>query len=191
MDSLSELDINPFLASLNISAGQPVVFDRVEQFLKTDAFGGLVQRVDYHQRKATIKKLFDISAFLKIGFLAGFAASTIVSFLLVFNTVRLAIFNRREEIGIMRLVGASNGFIAGSFLVQGLLCAFLSLAISLLASGLVFYFLGSRIAILFPGFNLFDLFKQYFWQLFLVQTLTALFLGILPSLAAIKRFLKI
>jgi cell division transport system permease protein len=115
----------------------------------------------------------------------------LIAFLVAFNQVKLAIFNSREEIAVQRLVGASNWFIRGPFLVQGIISGFLAVLIALLIFFPLLFFLGPKMEILFPGLNLFSLFTANFFLILLLQILTGIGLGIISSLIAMRKYLKV
>jgi cell division transport system permease protein len=103
----------------------------------------------------------------------------------------LSINNFKEEISIQRLVGASNWFIRGPFLVQGIFAGIFSALLSLLTVFLTCYFLSPKLSVLFEGFNLFKIFSSNLLLLILIQFFAGILLGTIPTLIAIRRFLKI
>jgi len=115
----------------------------------------------------------------------------LVAILVVFNTVRLAIYSSREEIRVMRLVGASNWFIRGPFLVQGAISGFAAVVITLLIFTGALFFLSPKLEILFPGLNIFNSFTGNFGMLFLIQIFAGVGLGVVSSIIAIRKYLKI
>ena len=92
---------------------------------------------DVNYGRETVEKLFSVTGYIRIGAVVLVALLTFVAFVFINNTIRLAISARRREIGIMRLVGASNGFIRGPFILEGTLEAILGalLAIGVLVAG--------------------------------------------------------
>jgi cell division transport system permease protein len=192
MASLEELGENPFLASLNIKAQKPEDYKTIANFLENADFKNYIEQpIDYYQRKPIIDKLSLITSVINK---AGIGVSIILvflSFLVVFNTIRLAISNQREEISIMRLVGASNWFIRAPFLLQGIISGFFATLITILIFFLTCWFLGPKLEIFLPDFNLKNLFFQNFWVLFLIQLLSAMALSIFSSLIAMRRYLKV
>jgi len=192
MASLQELGENPFLASLNIKAQKPEDYKTIANFLENADFKNYIEQpIDYYQRKPIIDKLSLITSVINK---AGIGVSIILvflSFLVVFNTIRLAISNQREEISIMRLVGASNWFIRAPFLLQGIISGFFATLITILIFFLTCWFLGPKLEIFLPDFNLQNLFFQKFWILFSIQLLSAMALSIFSSLIAMRRYLKV
>lgn len=191
MDSLSEVGTNPFLASLDIKAFQANQYEAVAKFLDDSAFNSLIEKVNYYETKPVIERIFSLTSnFNKAGIIFSIVLA-IVAMLVAFNTVRLAIYNSREEIKVQRLVGASNWFIRGPFLVQGAICGFAAALICLLLFFVLSWGLNSRVEYLFPGLSLSQIFIGNFWWIFLIQIMTGVGLGIVSSLIAVRRYLRV
>lgn len=191
MESLEEVGKNPFLASLNIKAWEIDQYGKINEFLKNPSIESLIEKIDYYQRKPLMEKIFSLTSFAKkTGILFSFVL-VIIAILVTFNTIRLAILNSSEEIKTQRLVGASNLFIRGPFLVQGVISGIFATLISLLIFSLVCWFLSPKIKILFPDLNLFTLFVKNFWVLFLIQIFTGILLAVISSTIAIRKYLKV
>jgi len=191
MQSLEEVGGNPFLASLNIQAFEASQYQKVTDFLEDPHFKTLIEKVDYYQRKPVIEKIFSLTSTAnKAGILLSIVL-VVVAILVTFNTIRLAILNQKEEIQIQRLVGASNFFIRGPFLVQGTISGILAALISLAIFTLICWFLGPKIEIFFPDLNIFSFFTKNFWTIFLIQISTGVLLGVISSTLAIRKYLKV
>jgi cell division transport system permease protein len=132
MASLTEVGRNPFLASLNIMASEPGQYQAIADFLGGSDFTDLIEKVDYYERKSVIERIFSLTSTINRSFLFLSIILALVAILVTFNTIRLAIYNSREEIKIQRLVGAGSWFIRGPFLVQGVLAGILAALICLL-----------------------------------------------------------
>jgi len=115
----------------------------------------------------------------------------IAAILVAFNTIKLAIYNSREEIKIQRLVGASNWFIRGPFLIQGTIAGIFAALIGLAVFSLVCWLLSPKIEFFFPGLNLFGIFTNNLGLIFLIQLATGLGLGIISSTIAIRKYLRV
>lgn len=191
MESLSEVGANPFLASLNIKAAGVAGYENIVNFLQNEKFLNVIEKIDYHKRKPVIEKIFDITQFASRAGLAVAIIFIFTSILISYNTTRLTIFSQKDEISVMRLVGASNNFVRGPFLIQGVLCGFLSFFISLIIVGLSSYFLTPQMVAIFPELQLFNFFRYNLWQLALIQIGTGLLLGTLPGLVAIRKYLQV
>jgi len=191
MESLTELGSNPFLASLNVRAWEPSQYEQVASLLETSSFRNLIDKVDYHERKPVIEKVFSVvSGLNKIGifFSIVFAA---IAVLIAFNTIRIAIYNSGEEISIMRLIGASNWFVRGPFLTQGVIIGFIAALITLLITFGLCYGFDAKIKTIAPDISIYSIFVSNFFLLFLIQLATGIGLGIISSYIAVRKYLKI
>ncbi len=191
MESLEELGRNPLLASLNIKAWDATQYAAISSFLTNASFNDLIYKVDYQQKKSAIDKIFSITDSINTAGVVASIVFAIVAVLVAFNTVRLAIYNRREEIETMRLVGASNWFIRGPFLVQGMIGGILAVLTTLIIFGTGLYFLAPQLEVLIPGYNIFSYFLNNLWLVLMFQLSAGLGLGALSSWIAVMRYLRV
>lgn len=119
-----------------------------------------------------------------------FVISAVVSFFLISNTITLAIYSRREEISIMKCLGATDWFIRWPFIFQGMIIGFLGSAASIIAIFLLYSFLYRKVA--FYSVEIFmNLVKPYFvfttmsWSFMLIGTI----IGAVISIFAMRKFL--
>ncbi|MBU4274890.1 ABC transporter permease [Patescibacteria group bacterium] len=191
MQALAEVGVNPFLASLNILTDQPHQYEKVSAFLESGPFSELIEKVDYSQKKDTIEKFSNISSSInKFGFILG-GVLFLIAILVVFNTIKLSIDNSKDEITAMRLVGASNWFIRGPFIIQGMICGFIAFLICLIVSGVAAYFLSPKIEILAPGFSIFSYFISNLGIIALIQIGFGVGLGVLAGFILVRSYLKV
>lgn len=185
---------NPLPRSLQIKAQDPSQLNTIADFLASDQNSTIIHKISYEENKQIIDKLLAITSFIKkMGGIFS-AIFILISILVILNTIRLAIFSRKDEIEIMRLVGASDRFIKMPFVVEGTLYGILA---SILASLLLL--LG--IAVISPlinnylGASVTDNMYQFFWSnfiwLFLMQFVVGILVGIGCSLFSIRKYLKI
>ena len=131
MEALGEVGENPFGAILVIKARDLDGYPKIMELLSGPAFSELIEDKDFVDRQAIIERLDHVSNRIQ---LAGLFISLIFGFitiLIVWNTIRMSIFTRRSEIGIMRLVGASNWFIRSPFYFQALAWSVIALTVTL------------------------------------------------------------
>jgi len=143
LETLTEVGNNPFQGSLNVVVSEAPQYESLVSFLEASSFQDLIEKIDYHEKKPVIERLFSITTTLNRG---GIIFSLILAFLAIlvaFNTIRLTIYNSREEITVQRLVGASNWFIRGPYLFQGAVSGFFAALITLLLSAIVCFTLNS------------------------------------------------
>ncbi len=191
MESLAELGNNPFLASLSVKAARVEELEGVAELLSGEKYEGVIEKVDYHERKSIIQKIFDLTNFIKRAGLVLAVVFVSVSVLISFNTIRLAIRSASEEISIMRLVGASNLFISGPFLVQGFLAGLIAFVFSFGLITALSYIITPQIATCFSGFRIFSFFKENMLMVAGFQFASALFLALLPSFLAVRKHLHV
>ena len=181
---------NPFRAHLNINVFKAEQYPAVVKFLNNFSFSEDIEEIDYLERKPVIEQIFAFTKGIeKAGIIAALVLTTI-TVLLTFNTIKLAIVNSREEIEIQRLVGASNWFIRGPFLFQGLIAGFFSFLFSFIITIGLLYFLSPKAQYFLSGFNLLNYAFDNIRALFLIQAGGAAALAVLSSFVAVNKYLK-
>lgn len=118
--AIEEVGSNPFLPSLNITTnGDPVQYEQIANTLQNSDFAKLIEKVDFSEKKETIQKIYSITSNINLFGLLLSAIFVIVAVLVVFNTIKLAVDNSKDEINTMKIVGASNWFVRGPFYCSG------------------------------------------------------------------------
>ena len=190
-ESLAELEDNPLQASLNVKAKDSAEYPAIVQFLEANKFRSLVDKINFYENEQVIKRVQSISNGLRNwGFLVTMALA-VVAVLVTFNTVRLTIYNQRQEIEIMRLVGGSNWHIKAPYLVEGGLYGALAAAVTLVVFYPVAYFISPKVELLMPGVSLIGYFVSSGFQFIFLLAFIGILLGVASSFIAIRRFLKI
>ena len=124
----------------------------------------------------------------------GVIVFALVSILIIFNTIRMAIFNRRDELQIMRLLGASTWFIRGPFVVETVAYGVIAAAFSVVICH--FLFVVSSTTLGASSFGLLDInyasqyFTSHFWIILTTQMLIGILIGAASSIIATQRYLK-
>ena len=196
ISSLDELDENPLGASLNIKAKETSQYESIAKFLESDEVLSLsgesvIDKVNFLENKIIIDKLTSfINATEKLGLVVS-VLFILVAIVVTFNTVRLAIFTSKEEIAVMRLVGASNWYIRGPFIVCGMISGIISAIISMVIFYPVNLWLGPTTEKFFGGTNLFVYYIDNFFVIFLVLLLVGILLGALASFLAVRKYLRV
>lgn len=189
--TLEELEVNPLLASLNIKAKDPRQYDAIANYLNNPDLKDLVEKVTYAQNQVVIDRLVSLVETMKK---TGVILTIFLAFLAVivtFNTIRLAIFSASDQIGIMRLVGASNSFIRGPYVVEAVIYGIIAAIISFGALVPVINYISPHIYKFVPEVNLSAYLEARFFMLALYQLLFCIGLGILSGIIAIRRYLHI
>jgi cell division transport system permease protein len=196
LEALTELGENPLTASLSIKAKEPSQYEGIARFLSNeDSASGnsnsIIEKVNYYQNKVVIDKLTKITlAANTVGFWIAIIF-LIISVIITFNTIRLAIFISKEEISVMRLVGASPRYVRGPFVVSGIMYGLVSAFLVLVVYFGLTYWLGGLSKNFFIGLDLFDFYLKNFGQIFLIIFGSGIALGAVASYLAVHKYLKV
>lgn len=121
---------NPLPRSLEIKTERPESLDAVNTFLSTEDYKPLIKEISYRKNKDLVDRLIKITTFIKtVGWVLSLLFVTI-SVLIIYNTIRLTIYARSEEIDIMKLVGASDWYVQGPFIIEGVAYGIIAASIS-------------------------------------------------------------
>ncbi len=195
LQALDELGDNPFGGSLLIKAKDSTQYESIARVIEGDSQiartnAPIIERINYSQNKIVIDRLNSlIKNVRQIGF-AVTAILALISIIIVFTTVRLTIYIAREEIGIMRLVGASTAYVRAPFIVGGILYGFFAFIISTIIFMPLTYVLGKHASGLL-GFDLYNYYLAHFFSIGGTVFLIGLFLGAVSSYLAVRRYLNV
>jgi cell division transport system permease protein len=190
-ESLAQLDDNPLQASLNIKANDSSQYASVVTFLEGNKFRTLIDKINFYENEQVIKRVEGISTGLQNwGFVSTLILS-LIAVLVTFNTIRLTIYNQKNEIEIMRLVGGSNWYIKGPYLIEGAIYGIFAAVIALVVSYPIVRVASPKVAVLMPGVSLMSYFVANAWQFALIIFTVGILLGVTSSFVAIRRFLKV
>jgi cell division transport system permease protein len=191
MQSLKELDSNPLEASLNIKAQRASQYEAIANFFNQNQYQEIIDKINYLENKAVIARLSSMTITIRqVGFVILLVLA-ILAVLVTFNTIRLTIYSARKEIKVMKLVGASNWFIRGPFIVEGALYGVIAALIALFILYPLLWYLSPKITAYLPGTDLLYFFQANFITLFLFQVVIGVGLGTVSSLVAIRRYLEV
>ena len=192
--ALDEIGSNPLGAYLNVKAREISQYESIANFMKGDnalVLGSvnIIDKVNYYKNKLVIDRLNSIiSGAQKLGFLITLIL-VIVSIIITFNTIRLTIFIAKEEIGVMRLVGASKMRVRGPFMVEGAIYGIIATIITLVIFLPITAWLGRNMSG-FLGFNVYDYYVSNFFQIFAIILLSGILLGMISSYLAARKYLN-
>lgn len=193
--ALQELENNPLPSSMYIVAKDPRFYTNITNSLASDKYKPFIEKVNFENSKAVIEKLIYYMSVVKNTGLIITAIFAMLVILIMFNTIRLAIYSFREEIDIMRLVGASRWYIQSPFIVESMLVAIISVIISTTITYLVLHAGSDQInRFFFSGQNAtFDIYQYAVtnWlPLISIEIGVALLLAIVSSYVAVRRYLR-
>lgn len=194
MQALEELDDNPLGANLAIQAKETSQYEQVARFLQEQKDleqpqTPVIDTVNYDNNKGSIDSLTAFVNGVEQASLIVLSILLIAAVLITFNTIRLAIYTAREEIAIMRLVGAGNMYIRGPFMLQGVMYGFLAGILTMALFYPILIWLGPRTEDFFE-LNLLAYYTTNFGEIFGVLVGIGVVLGLVSSILAITRYLK-
>ena len=193
--ALEELGENPLGASLAIKANPEdyeAIMSRMtsEGWLNLNSESSIVERVNYYQNQEILSRLEQTISTVQNSGLALTVFFMLISVMITLNTIRLAIYSSREEIEIMRLVGAENQYIRGPFVVQGIIYGVFSSLVTMAIFYPLTLWVSQKTAGFFGGMDVYLYYSNNFWQLFLITSVLGVVLGVLASLFAVKQYLR-
>lgn len=203
IQALDEVGENPLGAVLNIKTKEPSQYEGVAEYLKQNPTLSkegtpLISDVNYYQNKVAIDRLNDIINTSRASSFARTLVLIVASLAVAFNTIRLAIYVTREEISVMRLVGASRMYIRGPFVVAGIIYGAISAVLAIVVFYPVTYWFGPLFYPL-PAFltsesigdlHLFQYYMSNFFEISFIVIASGLLLGAVSSYLAVRRYLR-
>lgn len=191
--SLDEVG-NPFGARLNVRAVDPTQYEKISRFINTKndpASGGnsIIDQISY--KKDVVDKmarLIDTSQ--RVGWAVALVLA-LLSVFAVFNTISLAIYTSREEISVMRLVGAGSPYVKGPFMIEGVISGLIASLLSLMLLYPSVLWVRNVTSGVYGGINLVSFYFSNFGQIFALLLGSGILLGLLASYWAVRRYAKI
>lgn len=193
IQALDQLSDNPLGSSLAIRAKETSQYESIAKFLElkqSSPEGAFISKVNFYQNKTAIDRLTSIITTSRSVGIAIAVFLFAASILIAFNTIRLAIYTSRDEIGVMNLVGAAHWYVRGPFMIAGVLYGLISGTIVLIVLYPMTAWLGPPSERFFGTFNVFDYYTSSFAYLFLVIMGTGVLLGAISSYLAVRRYLR-
>ncbi len=190
--AVDELKANPLGAQLVIKAKDPDQYPFLLQAIQNPQYASYIQSRTYDDHQIAINRVREIGKNARLVGAILVALFAFFGMLTAFNAIRVAIYTQREEIAIMRLVGASSSFIRGPFILEGVWLASISIALSLVLVFSSVYWIEPLVRPVFDGSDpgLFDFFIHQ-WPLIVSVEVVAMFgLVGLVSWAAVGRYIK-
>ena len=198
LQALDELGQNPLGAELTIKAKDITQYDAIANFLKgqealTTQAPNIIDKINYfdQQNYDAINRLAAITSsaeWIGLIIILIFVVTTVAISL---NTLRLAIYTAREEISVMRLVGAGQSYIRAPFIVEGVLYGLIAGLVTMLLFYPLTWWMGDATQNFFGGLNVFSYYLAHFAILFLIIVGSGVLLGALASWLATRRYLKL
>lgn len=178
-------DRNPLPNSFVISLEEPEAAMRVE-----DALTGVRGVEDVGNERETVEKIIGLARLIRSMGVVIFIILVLVSLFLISNTIKLTVYSRRREIGIMKFVGATDWFIRWPFIIEGMI---MGLVGGIIAFGVVY----SAYRVIYADVTQSMFYAELVTPQYVLQNfswqfgVTGLVIGALGSFIALKRFLDV
>ena len=190
--SLEELGENPLFAVLNVKAKSLGQYGAIDDYINSNEnYKDVIESVNFKENEKAINNFSGILKAVKEGIFGLTALFILISIMIAFNTIRLAMYAHRVEIEIMRLVGASDWFIKMPFIIEGAVFGIIGCAITFVFIFPIVMYVSPKISQFLPGFDLQNYFISDFPRIAVLLLFSGIAMGVISSLIAIRRYLKI
>lgn len=192
-ETLKELDGNPLGATLIIKAKQLADYPTVLKAIDNPEYNELIEEKNYDDHQLVISRINSITDNVRQAAIITSLVFIIIAVLIVFNTVRIAIFTHQNEIAIMKLVGASNWFVRAPFVIESIIYGAFGCLLAIMVIYPTLGFIQPKLSAFFDGssFDLIGYFNTNFINIFGGQLLAIIILNTISSAIAINKYLKV
>ena len=190
-ESINEVDENPFGPALVIKAKESNDYETIVRVLDQEQYSKIIEEKDYKSHQEVISKITSITNKAEKAGQIMSVVFALIAILIVFNTIRITIYSRKDEIHVMKTVGAANWFVKFPYLIQGVLYALLAMIITTFvwffllkfSDPYVMKFFGSEVSLV-------TYFQSNVVRLFGAQLLVVVFVNVSSSWFAMGRYLR-
>lgn len=194
LQALEEIGENPLGGSINIKARDTTQYEAIANSLSPESElvksnEGIIYNINYNKNKSIIDRLNNIIVSARTLGVALTLVLTIISVIITFNTIRLTIFISKEEIGVMRLVGANSRYVTGPFMVEGMICGVMAAFLAMASFYPVSVWLSNRMTD-FLGVDMLEYYVSHFIPLLVIVLAFGIGLGALSSALAVRKYLS-
>ena len=193
--SISELGTNPFGASFSVIAKDTLEYENIiskinEEKILGDDFAA-IDKINYTDIKESIAKLNNIIRGVESFGVLVVLVFIAMSIMIIYNTVRFAIFTYREEISVMKLVGASNMYIRGPFIVESAIYGVIASLVSVIIMYPIVSWVRDKTVTFFVGFDMLQYYKENIIQIFIILCMSGILVSMISSMLAVRKYLNV
>jgi cell division transport system permease protein len=190
--SLDELAGNPFGPTMIIKTREPGDYAKITQILSVPEYNNIIESKTFGDTEVAINRIHSITTQVERFAAAVSALFAIIAFLIIFNTIRVAIYTQRLEISIKKLVGATNWFVRGPYVFEALFFTIISVGSTCGLVYLAFHFLEPYVAVIFQSPSILtNYYNSHIILLLSIQFLAVFILTIFSSFLAMRRHLRV
>lgn len=176
---------NPFPASFTVNVSKPEIIDNV-----VSAIEGMEGIEEIKDVRSLIEKISNLTNSVKIAAVVGFIVFILISLFLIGNTIKITVFTRKREIGIMKYVGATDWFIRWPLIIEGIILGVIGAIIAVIILTLGYLLLTNRLSLDLFGFSMISV--SYMWKVVVWELLACgLFIGAAGSIISMRKFLRV
>lgn len=194
LQALDEIGQNPFRASLSILATNSGQYEPIAQYLKTQEFtsnqDAFIDKTDYTDNKSIIDQLNGLIATVERTGIVIASVFILISVMITYNTIRLAIYTFRDEIAVMRLVGANRAYVRGPFVIEGMLYGAVAACIAIILFWPISVYVRDYVYRALLQFDTLEFYMLRGWLLGIVLIFTGVLLGAVSSYLSVRKYLK-
>ncbi len=192
LSSIDELGVNPLGPTMIVKTREPSDYQKIIKALSVPEYDAMIQSKTFADTEAAIQKIDTVTHRVEQLSFVLMILFALIAFLVIFNTIRVAIFTQRTEISIKKLVGATNWFIRGPYVIESFLFSVFAVAITFSLVYFASKFLDTYLVVVFgPGSTLMQYFQSNMIALILGQFVAVFLLTLFTSLLAMRKYLKV
>ncbi len=191
IESLDELGGNPLGSTLIVKTREPKDYQKIIKALSVPEYESIIEAKTFGDTETAIDRIQTITVQVERFTYALTALFAIIAFVIIFNTIRVAIYTQRTEIGIKRLVGATNWFISGPYLVESFIFTVISVLITSVIAWFTLQFLDPYVSVIFESEAILtNYFTSHILFLIGIQFGAVFLLTLFSSMLAMRRYLR-
>ncbi len=187
--ALEEIGENPLSASVNIKIKDAKDYENVLAYVETSVFKDKLVNINFTENRDLLNKTTSLINSLRIGSMVITVVLTAVAVIVAFNTIRIAIYSMREEINIMKLVGATNWFVRGPFVLAGCFYGIIAALLSAICYIPLILTIGRKFDAFLGNISITSYFFSNIFVLVLAQIGFGMVIGIIASVFAVSKYL--
>ena len=190
LKALEEIGENPLSASLNIKIKDSNDYEKILAYIETAVFKDKLVNINFTENRDLLNKTTSLINSLRIGSMVITVVLTAVAVIVAFNTIRIAIYSMREEINIMKLVGATNWFVRGPFVLAGCFYGIIAALLSAICYIPLILTIGRKFDAFLGNISITGYFFSNIFILILAQIGFGMVIGIIASVFAVSKYLE-
>lgn len=191
-ESLDELGDNPLFGVLNVKSNALDQYKQIDSYVVgNENYKDMIEKVNFKENEKAIDNFSSVLKSVKEGIVGLSVLFIVIGVMVAFNTIRLAMYAHKTEIEIMRLVGAGNWYIRMPFIIEGIIFGIVSCFVAIALMFPAVSYVSPKIMQFIPCFDLNNYFVSNLYNITMLLLSMGVGLGVISSVIAIRRYLKI